>query len=156
MGNRLPAQVHQRLLRLFCDMREVIVMERVDIFTSRLIFSGSLSRFLELMDVSGSGDCGSLRQQLPVQHASRVPPAAEEKPVHQILEKLLAVRVEEKRLTDVHSTLFLGVREAVGDPSSEDSMVAKVVEMAYDGGIATSECSRQFISGCFGIRLNST
>ena len=75
---------------------------------------------------------------------------------HQILEKLLAVRVEEKRLTDVHSTLFLGVREAVGDPSSEDSVVAKIVEMAYDGGIATSECSRQFTSDRFGIRLNST
>ena len=75
---------------------------------------------------------------------------------HQILEKLLAVRVEEKRLTDVHSTLFLGVRETVGDPSSEDSVAAKIVKMAYDGGIATSECSRQFTSGCFGIRLNST
>ena len=75
---------------------------------------------------------------------------------HQILEKLLSVRVREKRLTDVHSTLFLGVREAVGDPSSEDSVVAKIVEMAYDGGIATSECSRQFTSGRFGIRLNST
>ena len=75
---------------------------------------------------------------------------------HQILEKLLAVRVEEKRLTDVHSTLFLGVKEAVGDPSSEDSVVAKVVEMAYDGEIATSECSRQFTSGRFGIRLNTT
>ena len=74
----------------------------------------------------------------------------------QILEKLLAVRVEEKRLTNVHSTLFLGVREAVGDPSSEDSVVAKIVEMAYDGGIATSECSRQFASGHFGIRLNTT
>ncbi|PAV78459.1 hypothetical protein WR25_12034 [Diploscapter pachys] len=75
---------------------------------------------------------------------------------HKILEKLLAVRVEGKRLTDVHSTLFLGVREAVGDPSSEDSVVAKIVEMAYDSGIATSECSRQFTSGRFGIRLNST
>ena len=53
----------------------------VDIFTSRLIFSSSLSKFLELMDVNGSGDCGVLRQQLPVQHTSRVPPAAEEKPV---------------------------------------------------------------------------
>ncbi len=75
---------------------------------------------------------------------------------HQILEKLLAVRVGEKRLTDVHSTLFLGVREAVGDSSSEDSVVAKIVEMAYDCGIATSECNRQFTSGRFGIRLNST
>ena len=44
---------------------------------------------------------------------------------YQILEKLLAVRVEEKRLTDVHSTLFLGVREAVRDPSSEDSVVPR-------------------------------
>ena len=75
---------------------------------------------------------------------------------HQILEKLLAVEVEEKRLTDVHSTLFLGIREVVGDPSSEDSVVAKNVKMAYDGGIATPECSRQFTSGCFGIRLNRT
>ena len=75
---------------------------------------------------------------------------------HQILEKLLAVRVEEKRLTDVHSTLFLGVREAVRDPSREDSVVAKIVEMAYDGGITTYECSRQFTSDRFGIRLNST
>ena len=75
---------------------------------------------------------------------------------HQILEKLLAVRVEEKRLTDVHSTLFLGVREAVGDSSSEDSVVTKTVEMAYDGGIATSECSHQFTSDRFGIRLNTT
>ena len=53
----------------------------VDIFTSRLIFSGSLSKFLEPMGVSGSGDCGALRQQLPVQHASRVPSATEEEPV---------------------------------------------------------------------------
>ena len=75
---------------------------------------------------------------------------------HQILEKLLEARVEEKRLTDVHSTLFLGIREAVGDPSSEDSVVTKIVEMAYDGGIATSECSRQFASDRFGIRFNST
>ena len=50
----------------------------------------------------------------------------------------------------------LGVREAVRDPSREDSVVAKIVEMAYDGGIATSECSRQFTSDRFGIRLNST
>ena len=34
---------------------------------------------------------------------------------HQILEKLLAVRVEEKRLTDVHSTLFLGIEGKVGE-----------------------------------------
>ena len=74
----------------------------------------------------------------------------------QILEKLLAVGVEEKRLTDVHSTLFVGVREAVGDPSSEDSVAAKIVEIAHDGGITTSECSHQFTSGCFRIRLNST
>ena len=53
----------------------------VDIFTSRLIFSGSLSKFLEPMGVSGSGDCGALRQQSPIQHASRVPSATEEKPV---------------------------------------------------------------------------
>ncbi|PAV57281.1 hypothetical protein WR25_25767 [Diploscapter pachys] len=75
---------------------------------------------------------------------------------HQILEKLPAVRVKEERLTDVRSTLFLEAREAVGDPSSEDSVVAEIVEMAYDGGIATYECSRQFTSGRFGIRLNST
>ena len=75
---------------------------------------------------------------------------------HQILEKLLAVRVEEKRLTDVHSTLFLGIGEAVGDSSSEDSVVTKIIEMAYDDGIATPECSRQFTSGRPGIRLNST
>ena len=75
---------------------------------------------------------------------------------HQILEKLLAVRVEEKRLTDVHSTLFLGIGEMVGYPSSEDSVVAEVVEMAYDNGIATSECSYQFTSDRFGIRLNIT
>ena len=74
----------------------------------------------------------------------------------QILEKLLAVGVEEKRLTDVHSILFLRVRGTVGDPSSEDSVVAKIVGMAYDGGIATSECSCQFTSDRFGIRLNST
>ena len=75
---------------------------------------------------------------------------------HQILEKLLAVRMEEERLADVHSTLFLGIGETVGNPSSEDSVVAKIVEMAYHGGIATSECSRQFTSGRFGIRLNTT
>ena len=75
---------------------------------------------------------------------------------HQILEKLLAVRVEEKRLTDVHSTLFLGVREAVGDPLSEDSVVAKIVEMVYHGGIATSECRYQFTNDRFGIRLDIT
>ena len=75
---------------------------------------------------------------------------------HQILEKLLAVRVEEKRLTDVHSTLFLGIGETVGNPSSEDSVVAKIVEMVYHGGIATSECSLQFTSDRFGIRLNTT
>ena len=60
VGSRLTAQVHQRLLRLFCDMRAVIVMEEVDIFTSRSIFSSSLSKFLELIGVSGSGDCGVL------------------------------------------------------------------------------------------------
>ena len=59
---------------------------------------------------------------------------------HQILEKLLVVQTEEKRLTDVHFALFLGIGEKVGNPSSEDSVVAKIVEMAYDGGITTSEC----------------
>ena len=34
----------------------------VNIFTSRLIFSDSLSKFLELMGVNGSGDCDALRQ----------------------------------------------------------------------------------------------
>ena len=70
VGNRLPAQVHQHLLRPFCDLRAVIIMEEVNIFTSRLIFSGSLSKFLELMDVGGSGDYGVLGQQLPVQNTS--------------------------------------------------------------------------------------
>ena len=75
---------------------------------------------------------------------------------YQILEKLLTVRMEEERLTDVHSALFLEIGETVGNPSSDDSVAAKIVEMAYDGGIATSECSRQFTSGRFGIRLNTT
>ena len=44
-------------------------------------FSGSLSKFLELIGVSGSGSCDALRQQLPAEHASRVSPAAGEKPV---------------------------------------------------------------------------
>ena len=75
---------------------------------------------------------------------------------HQILEKLLAVEVEEKRLTDVHSTQFLGIGEKVGNPSSEDSVVAKIVEMVYHGGIATSKCSHQFTSGRFRILLDTT
>ena len=60
---------------------------------------------------------------------------------HQIFEKLLAVKMEEKRLTDVHSTLFLGVGETVGNPSSEVSVAVRNVEMVYHGGIVTSECS---------------
>ena len=60
---------------------------------------------------------------------------------HYIFEKLLVVETEEKRLIDVHLTLFLGIGEKVENPSSEDSVVAKNVEMAYHGGIATSECS---------------
>ena len=60
---------------------------------------------------------------------------------HQIFEKLLVVQTEEERLTSVHLTLFLGIGEKLGNPSSEDSVVTKIVEMAYDGGIATSECS---------------
>ena len=48
-------------------------MEEVDIFTSRSLFSGSLRKFLELMGVSGSGDCGVLSQQLPVHNSSCVP-----------------------------------------------------------------------------------
>ena len=43
------------------------------------VFSDSLSQFLELMGVGGSGDRDVLRQQLPVQHAPRISPAAEEK-----------------------------------------------------------------------------
>ena len=74
---------------------------------------------------------------------------------NQILKKLLVVQTE-KRLTDVHLTLFLGIGETVGKPSSEDSVVAKIVEVVYHGGIATSECCRQFTSGRFGIRPNST
>ena len=58
MGNRLPVQVCQYLLRLYCIMRAVIVMEEVDIFTSRSFFSGSLSKFFELIGVNGSGDYG--------------------------------------------------------------------------------------------------
>ena len=53
---------------------------------------------------------------------------------HQILEKLLVMRTEEKRLTNVHSTLFLGTRETVRNPSSDDSVVAKIVEMTYSSG----------------------
>ena len=64
--------------------------------------------------------------------------------------------MEEKRLTDVHSTLFLGNGETVGNPSSENSVVVKIVEIVYIGGIVTSECSRQFTSDRFGIRLDST
>ena len=75
---------------------------------------------------------------------------------HQIFEKILAVRAEEKRLADVHSILFLGIGETARNPSSEDSVVAKIVEMTYYGGIVTSECSRQFTSDRFGIRPNST
>ena len=75
---------------------------------------------------------------------------------HQILEKLFGVQTEEKRLTDVHFALILGIGEKVGNPSSEDTVVVKIPEMAYYGGIATSECSRQFTSGRFGIRLNTT
>ena len=75
---------------------------------------------------------------------------------HQILDKLLVVQTEEKRLTDALSALFLGIGETVGNPSSEDSVVVKVIKMAYNGGITTSECSRQFTSGRFGIRPNTT
>ena len=75
---------------------------------------------------------------------------------NQILKKLLAVQTEEKRLTDVHLTLFLGIGETARNPSNEDSVVAKNVEIAYHGGIVTSECSYQFTSGRFGIRPNST
>ena len=71
---------------------------------------------------------------------------------HEILEKILVVQTEEKRLTDVHLTLFLEIGETVGNPSSEDSVEAKIVEMVYHGGIATSECGRQFTSDRFGIR----
>ena len=60
---------------------------------------------------------------------------------YQILEKLLVVQAEEKRLTDVHSTLFLGIEEKVENPSSEDSVVAKIVEMVYHSGIVAYECS---------------
>ena len=66
------------------------------------------------------------------------------------------MQTEEERLTDVHLTLFLGIGEEVGNPSSEDSVVAKIVEMAYDGGIATPECSRQFTIDRFGVCLNTT
>ena len=75
---------------------------------------------------------------------------------HQILEKLLVAWTEEKRLTGVHSTLFLGIGKTAGDQSSEDSVVTKIVEMAYHGGIATSDYSLQITSGRFGIRLNTT
>ena len=78
MGNRLPTQVYQRLLRLFCDMRTVIIMEEVNIFTSRSIFSGCLRKFLGLVGVSGSGDCDVLSQQLSVQNISCFPQAAGE------------------------------------------------------------------------------
>ena len=53
-------------------------MEEVDIFTSRSLFSGILRKFLELMGVNGSGDCGVLSQQLPVQNISSVPQTAGE------------------------------------------------------------------------------
>ena len=54
-------------------------MEEVDIFTSQPLFSGSLRKFLELIDVGGSCDCGVLSQQLPVQNTSCIPQAAGEK-----------------------------------------------------------------------------
>ena len=60
---------------------------------------------------------------------------------HQIFEKLFVVLTEEQRLIDVHSTLFLVIGKTVGNPSSEDSVVANNVEMAYHGGIATYKCS---------------
>ena len=41
-------------------MKVVIAMEEVDIFTSLSFFLGSLRKFLELMGVGGSGDCGAL------------------------------------------------------------------------------------------------
>ena len=60
---------------------------------------------------------------------------------HHIFKKLLVMRTEEKRLTDVHLILFLGIGETVGNPSSDDSVVARNIEMVYHGGIATSECN---------------
>ena len=75
---------------------------------------------------------------------------------YHILKKPLVAQTEEKRLIDVHLTLFLGIGETVGNPSSEDSVATKIVEMAYHGGIVTSECSHQFTSGRLGIRPNTT
>ena len=66
------------------------------------------------------------------------------------------VRTQEKRLTGVHLTLFLGIGEKVGNPSSKDPVIANIVEMVYHGGIATSKCSCQFTSGRFGIRLDTS
>ena len=74
---------------------------------------------------------------------------------HQISDKLFVLQTE-KRLTDVHLTLFLGIGEAVENPSSEDYVVVKIVKMAYHGGIVTSECNRQLTSSRFGIRFNTT
>ena len=72
MGNRLPVQVHQCFLRLCCIMKAVIVMEELNIFTSRVFFLDSLSKFLELIGVSRSGDYSILSQQLPLQDTSCV------------------------------------------------------------------------------------
>ena len=59
-------------------MRAITAMEEVDIFAFRPIFSGSLRKFLELISVDGSRECGALSQQLSVQNTSCVPQAARE------------------------------------------------------------------------------
>ena len=74
----------------------------------------------------------------------------------QISDKLFVLQTVEKRLTDVHLGLFLGFGETVVNPSNEDSVAAKIIEMTYHGGIVTSECSYQFTSGRCGIRLDTT
>ena len=56
----MSAELYDLLVGVRSDMRTIIVMEEVDIFISRSLFSSSLRKFLELISVSGSGDYGVL------------------------------------------------------------------------------------------------
>ena len=56
----MSVELYDHLVSVRNDMRVIIVMDEMDIFTSRSLFSGSLMMFLELMNVSENGVCDVL------------------------------------------------------------------------------------------------
>lgn len=74
---------------------------------------------------------------------------------YQIFKEFLSMRLEEQRLADVNTHLFMGVGQLMRDPSRLNFSITEIVEMVSNGGIRAAEYRPQFSRGSFRIGFDS-